>query len=425
MQDSREIIPHVHPVDADIRVPGSKSYTNRALIIAALANGKTRLTGALKSDDTLHMSKCLNELGIVVEDEGGDEFIIQGSNGHIPATDGNLFVGNSGTTARFLTAFVSLGCGNFRIDGVPRMRQRPIQDLLDGLSELGVDATSEMSNGCPPLSIVADGIQGGPTSLSGNQSSQYLTALLLVSPYATQNVDIRINGTLVSTPYIDMTLQIMRKFGVEVVNQDYKRFIIEAGQHYRSQDYRIEPDASNASYFFGAAALTGGRVKILGIPPTSAQGDMGFVKILEQMGCQVQESCHDVEVMGSNKLNGLDTDMNNMPDVVQTVCAIAPFASSPVSIRNVGNLRIKETDRIAAMATELRRLGIRVDTRPDGLTIYPGKIKHPSQLETYEDHRMAMSLSLIGLRVPGIQILDPGCVDKSFPSYFDHLESLH
>ena len=425
MKNSIEISPMDHPVDADIRVPGSKSYTNRALIIAALANGKTHLTGALKSDDTQHMSKCLNDLGIFVEECGDEEFIIHGTNGQIPARDGDLFVGNSGTTARFLTALTSLGTGRYRIDGVPRMRQRPIQDLLDGLSKLGVQPATELNNGCPPLRIASTGIRGGSIGLPGGRSSQYLTALLLVSAYAEQDVDIHIEGNLVSTPYIDMTIQIMKDFGVEVENHDYRRFAVRSGQRFRCQDYQIEPDATNASYFFAAAALTGGRIRILDIPSTTAQGDLAFVQVLGKMGCQVRKTGNGLEVTGPKQLRGVDVDLNKMPDVVQTVCVLAPFASGPVKVRNVSNLRIKETDRIAAMATELRKLGIRVETMPDGLTVHPGIAELPARLETYEDHRMAMSLALIGLRVPGIEILDPGCVDKSYPSFFQHLETLH
>jgi 3-phosphoshikimate 1-carboxyvinyltransferase len=282
-----------------------------------------------------------------------------------------------------------------------------------------------MGNGCPPVRVLAKGIRGGTTHLPGNRSSQYLTAILLVSPYASKDVNILISGELVSKPYVDMTIEVMARFGIEVENQDYSRLVVKSGQRYQATEYPIEPDASNASYFFAAAALTGGRVKVMGIPPTSVQGDMGFVDILEKMGCMVTKSRDNVEVIGPARLRGIDIDMNDMPDVVQTVCALAPFADGPVNIRNIANLRIKETDRIAAMATELRKLGVEVHTKPDGMTIQPAKVLLPARLDTYEDHRMAMSLALIGLKASGIEIRDPSCVRKSFPTFFDLLGSLH
>jgi 3-phosphoshikimate 1-carboxyvinyltransferase len=425
MSESLKINPLKRPADAEISVPGSKSYTNRALVVSALAEGESLLTGALRSDDTERMSNCLNSLGFEVTNSVENVFTIRGAGGRIPAAEGTLFVGNSGTTARFITALVSVGSGSYLIDGVPRMRQRPIQDLLDGLDELGVESSAEMGNGCPPVRVLAKGIRGGTTHLPGNRSSQYLTAILLVSPYASKDVNILISGELVSKPYVDMTIEVMARFGIEVENQDYSRLVVKSGQRYQATEYPIEPDASNASYFFAAAALTGGRVKVMGIPPTSVQGDMGFVDILEKMGCMVTKSRDNVEVIGPARLRGIDIDMNDMPDVVQTVCALAPFADGPVNIRNIANLRIKETDRIAAMATELRKLGVEVHTKPDGMTIQPAKVLLPARLDTYEDHRMAMSLALIGLKASGIEIRDPSCVRKSFPTFFDLLGSLH
>ncbi|MDA0748617.1 MAG: 3-phosphoshikimate 1-carboxyvinyltransferase, partial [bacterium] len=279
-------------------------------------------------------------------------------------------------------------------------------------------------NGCPPVIIHATGLHGGQTLMPGDRSSQYFTALLLVAPYAKTDVEIRVQGELVSKPYIDITLDIMRAFGVEVTNHAYETFHVKSGQRYRACTYRVEPDASNASYFFAAAALTGGRVKVHSLLPNSAQGDVGFIRVLEQMGCTVQTYPDGIQVQGPAQLSGIDIDLNEMPDVVQTLCAIAPFASGPVTVRNVANLRIKETDRLAALSTELGKLGVRVDTRPDGLTVYPATKIRPAELDTYDDHRMAMSLSLVGLKAPGVIIRDPGCVNKTFPEYFHVFNTL-
>jgi 3-phosphoshikimate 1-carboxyvinyltransferase len=425
MPDTLQIRPLTGPVDADVAVPGSKSYTNRALLIAALAKGESCLSGVLFSDDTHHMAEGLKTLGIAVQaDEANATFTVTGTGGRVPAREAHLFVDNSGTTARFLTAYLSLGRGVYTLDGVPRMRQRPIQDLLDGLRSLGVEARSLQGNGCPPVLVEASGLKGGRAFMPGDKSSQYFTALLLVAPYAENDVEIRVRGALVSKPYIDITLDIMHDFGVEVLNDGYNTFFVRAQQRYRPRSYRIEPDASNASYFFAAAALTGGRIKVRGLTGESAQGDVGFVDILERMGCRVQKAPDGIEVQGPQKLAGIEIDMNSMSDIVQTLCAIAPFASDPVTVRNVAHMRIKETDRIAALAAELRKLGVQVDTRHDGLTVHPTDQIHPAELETYADHRMAMGLALVGLVCPGIAIRNPKCVNKTFPSYFEVLETL-
>ena len=421
----RQIQPLNAPVDAEVRVPGSKSITNRALVIAALAAGETHLTHALFSDDTHYMSEALKTLGIGVQaNEGASTFTVSGTGGRIPVNRADLFIGNSGTTTRFLTAYLALGHGTYTVDGVDRMQERPIQDLLDGLNRLGGNACSKEGNGCPPICIKASGLKGGRTYMAGDQSSQFFTALLLVAPYAEQDVEVRVEGDLVSKPYIDITLAMMRDFGVEVRNDSYGTFQIRAGQRYRPQTGRIEPDASNASYFFGMAALTGGRVKVRDLTAGSIQGDVGFVDVLAQMGCRVQKTSDGIEVQGPDQLKGLDIDMNAMPDVVQTLCALAPFADRPVTVRNAANMRIKETDRICALATELRRLGIRVETRPDGLTVYPTGRIQPARLKTYDDHRMAMSLSLIGLKAPGVVIKNPSCVNKTCPPFFNLFDAV-
>ena len=421
-----QIEPLTAPVDADVTIPGSKSMTNRALLIAALAEGQTHLINALFSDDTHYMCQALQKLGIYVcADEAAQTFAITGAGGRIPAPSAELFIGNAGTAARFLTAFLTLGNGTYVLDGNARMRQRPIKDLLNGLRPLGASAHCEgKDNACPPVIVVASGLKGGQTVMPGDKSSQYFTALMQVAPYAEQDVEIQVEGDLVSKPYIDLTAAVMRDFGVVVGYRDYTAFRIRAGQRYIGRTYAIEPDASNASYFFAAAALTGGRVKVRHLTAQSVQGDVGFVEVLAQMGCEVRKDPDGIEVRGPRQLSGIDIDMNAMSDVVQTLCALAPFASGPVVVRNVGTMRIKETDRIDALKNELQKLGVRVKTWADGIEAHPASDIRPAALDTYDDHRMAMSLSLIGLKAPGIVINDPGCVNKTFPTYFEVLNTL-
>ncbi|MDP6776664.1 MAG: 3-phosphoshikimate 1-carboxyvinyltransferase [Candidatus Latescibacteria bacterium] len=425
MSQTLRIDPLDGPVDADVQIPGSKSYTNRALIIAALAEGTSRLSGALFSDDTDCMAAALATLGVEIDaDPERESFTVCGAGGRIPIGRADLDTGNSGTSARFLTAYVSLGDGSFMLDGLPRMRERPIQDLLDGLGSLGVNARSKLGNGCPPVVVEADGLKGGRTSMAGSHSSQYFTALLLVAPYAREDICIEVLGDLVSKPYVDITIGIMHEFGVEVHNESYRSFHVASGQRYAARDYTVEPDASNASYFLAAAALTGGRVRVSGLTRRSAQGDVRFVDLLERMGCQTCEYADSIEVRGPRQLSGIEADLNDTPDLVQTMCALAPFASSPVTVRNVANLRLKETDRIAALEAELRKLGVETHTREDGLTVHPAERILPAELDTYDDHRMAMSLALVGLVAPGIVLRDPQCVGKTFPTYFELLEKL-
>ncbi len=426
--DVREMIPVDGPVSGVARVPGSKSITNRALLVAALARGRTELTGSLFSDDTRYMAAALGELGIAIEsDVAGERFIVTGGDGTFPATEADLFVGNSGTTMRFLTAALTLGHGVFRIDGVPRMRQRPIAPLLAALNALGGDVASEAGNGCPPVTVRADELRGGWTAMAGDQSSQFFTGLLLAAPYAREGVTVDVAGELVSKPYLVITAQVMRDFGVEVTldERDWRTFAVPPGQRYAGRSYRIEPDASNASYFFAAAAVTGGTVRVEGLGRGSAQGDLGFARVLERMGATVSITKAFTEVTGpaDGRLRGIDVDMNAISDTAQTLAAITPFATGPTTIRGVAHNRVKETDRIGAVATELRKLGQRVDEFADGMAIHPAPVT-PADIATYDDHRMAMSFAITGLRAPGVRILDPGCVAKTFPDFFDRLAEL-
>ena len=420
-----EIRPVRKPLDTTIEVPGSKSYTNRALLVAAMADGVSTLTGALFSDDTHYMSASLRKLGVHIDaDEKQARFDVRGNGGNIPVSGADLYIGNSGTTSRSLTAYVSLGRGKFVIDGdEPMRRGRPISDLLDSLTQIGVSARSQFDNGHLPVIVEADGLAGGKTQLDVTKSSQFLTALLLIAPCAKNGMEIEVIGKR-EMPYIDITLAVMEAFGVQVSNQDYQYFRIEGGQQYQPRAYNIEPDASNASYFFAAAALTGGRVTVQHLHSDSAQGDVQFMRILEQMGCQVTFSDTGITVTGPRQLNGIDVDMRTISDTSLTLAAIAPFADSKVTIRNIEHTRWQETDRVHAMVTELRKLGVSVVEHRDGLEISPASIT-PTAIDTYEDHRMAMAFSLIGLKVPGIQINNPECVAKTFPHYFEVLERLY
>ncbi len=423
-QTALQIQPMSRPVDADVLLPGSKSYTNRALIIAAMAEGESLLRQALFSDDTDYMADALRTLGIAVEqDAPAATFRVQGANGRIPVANAELFCGNAGTAARFLTAFVALGNGTYVVDGVERMRQRPIQPLLESLQQLGVNAYARNNDGCPPVVVETKGFTGGKAHMRGDISSQYFSALLMASPLSQSGVDLEVEGDLVSKPYLDMTASTMAAFGATVTNDGYKRFRVPGGQHYAGRTYDIEPDASGASYFFAAAAVTGGRVRVLHLGKGSAQGDLTFVRLLERMGCTVTQTDDYTEVVGTSQLHGIDADMGDISDTAQTLAALAPFADGPVTIRNIAHVRGKETDRVAATANELRRLGLRVEERPDGLTAYPGDTS-PTQIETYDDHRMAMSFAVTGLKIPGIRIKDPSCVSKTFPDFWERFAAL-
>jgi len=419
--DEIAITPVSGPIRGTIQPPGSKSITNRALIIAALANGTSRLTGTLASEDTHVMLESLRRLGLDWTDEGDGTISIQGCGGNIPAAKADLWLENSGTSIRFLTAACSLGNGEYRLDGNSRMRERPIRDLVDAISQFGVDIRCELDSDCPPVLIKTNGLPGGTISVPGNLSSQYLSALLMVAPYAKQPVEIVVSGELVSVPYVEMTLQVMQSFGVTVEVQQMQRFRIQP-QTYQAREYAIEPDASAASYFFAAAAVTGGEVTVTGLHRDALQGDVHFVEALRDMGCDVQYADDSITVIGK-PLKGVDIDMNAISDTAQTLAAVAVFADGPTRVRNVAHMRIKETDRVSAVVNELRRLGIETEEHEDGFTIHPGSTQS-ALIETYNDHRMAMSFSLVGLRNEGVRIANPGCTAKTYPHYFEDLATL-
>jgi 3-phosphoshikimate 1-carboxyvinyltransferase len=425
--DTYTVQPVQHAINARVELPGSKSYTNRALPLAALAAGSSTISNALFSDDTRYMAAALRQLGILVtEDPVAKTFVVVGAAGQLPASAAELFIGNSGTSARFLTPMLALGHGSYTLDGVAAMQKRPIQPLLDALQATGVDAISLAGSGCPPLQITSQGWRGGHHTMRGDLSSQYFSGLLMSAPVTSNGLTLTVLGDLVSKPYIDITKQAMNAFGADFSHKNYQEFHVPGGQRYQGAVYAIEPDASAASYFFAAAAITGGRVLVPGLGTDSLQGDLKFVRILEQMGCIVRQSHNETEVIGPaniTDLRGIEVNMADVSDTAQTLAAIAPFANSPVRITGIGFIRGKETDRVAAMVRELQRLGIDAIEEDDGLLVRPGP-PEPAKIETYDDHRMAMSFALVGLRVAGITILDPGCTAKTFPNYFEVLAGL-
>ena len=419
--DEIEITPR-GAIHGSIRPPGSKSITNRALVCAALADGRSTLTSALDSEDTQVMVAALREMGVGIDAQWNDANIeIEGCGGVLPGRGGDLHVANSGTTVRFLAAMVSLGHGFFRLDGTPRMRERPIGDLVDSLRQLGVDAAAESPDDCPPVVIRAAGLRGGKATIRGDVSSQFLSGLLLAAPYASNPVILRVEGELVSQPYVNMTLAVMEAFGVRAERDGFREFRVPQANYY-GREYAIEPDASAASYFFAAAAITGGEVTVEGLSRISLQGDVAFVDVLERMGCHVAYVDNDIRLTGG-KLKGVTVNMNAISDTVQTLAAVALFADGPTTITGVGHIRHKETDRIGALATELRKLGAIVEELPDGLRITPAAL-HGATIDTYRDHRMAMSLALVGLRQQGVIIRDPGCTAKTYPRFWEDLASL-
>jgi 3-phosphoshikimate 1-carboxyvinyltransferase len=437
-----EIVPLSSPPSATVTVPGSKSITNRALVLAALATCEdgVRLTGVLRSEDTEVMIESLRRLGYFVDEDWPAAAVTVRwqrvpNRGVVPAEAADLWVGNSGTTVRFLTALVSLTNGRYRLDGVPRMRERPINDLLDALRQLAVDARSETGNGCPPVVVAADGWKSNAVRVRGDVSSQFLSGLMMASVAAWRgiypprpganalgNIRIQIDGPLVSKPYVDMTLGVMEDFGIAAGWETEDTIVVEGHWEGIPQSFAIEPDASAASYFWAAAAICGGRVTVSGLNRKSLQGDVAFVDVLERMGCRVEECESGITVHG-RPLKGVDVDMNAISDTVMTLGAVALFADGPTTIRNVAHIRHKETDRIAALATEFRKLGAEVEERADGLTITPRPLTGCA-VDTYNDHRMAMSLALVGLKVPGVVVRDPGCVAKTYPGFWKDLSAV-
>lgn len=410
------------PVSGVIRPPGSKSITNRALVCAALAEGTSTLRHVLDCDDTQVMVTALETLGLSIDwCKDASTLTIQGCGGQVPVTTANLYVANSGTTVRFLTSMLASMQGEFTLDGVQRMQQRPINDLVQALNELGSNVHCA-PNGCPPVTIIANGFSQTTSQIAGNISSQFLSGLILAIGNSSRDIELHLTGTLVSKPYVQMTIDVLSAFGRSVTLNINGIYSSHGGQSLDGIEYDIEPDASAASYFFAAAAVTGGDVTVTGLSKDSIQGDIAFCDCLAEMGCEIEYGVDSIRVHGA-KLTGINIDMNAISDTVLTLAVVAIFAHGPTVIRNVRHIRDKETDRITDLARELRRLGATVDEFDDGMKITPNKYKGVI-IETYDDHRMAMSFAIAGLRIPHVVISDPECCHKTYPKFFEDLTAL-
>jgi 3-phosphoshikimate 1-carboxyvinyltransferase len=418
---------------ASVRPPGSKSLTNRALLLAALAQGRSTVADVLLSDDSRVMMQALRELGFAIDIDEPNRFVtVEGQGGRFPSTQATLMLGNAGTAYRFLTAACCLGEGQYTLDGVPRMRQRPIAPLVDALRTLGADIRYLDQAGFPPLQLTASGLRHSeqPVPIRGEISSQFISALLQVGPCVRGGMAVQFDGPVVSRPYIEMTLALMQRFGARFDVDSAFRSVRIQGTGYRGMDYDVEPDASNASYFLAAAAIVpGSKCTIEGLGRRSVQGDVGFADVLHQMGAGLFFGGDFITVIGppaDQPLRGIDIDLNAMPDMAQTLAVVALFARGQTAIRNIGNLRVKETDRLEALRVELTKLGARVSIDGDDLIIDPpaGNALRPAEIDTYDDHRMAMSFAVAGLRAPGVVIRDPACVNKTFPEFFEYLQGL-
>lgn len=413
-------------ISGTVNLPGSKSLSNRILLLAALAEGETRVSNLLDSDDIRHMLDALALLGVDLKlTERRTACTVQGLGHPFKAAHPvTMFLGNAGTAMRPLCAALAASHGDFTLTGEPRMSERPIDDLVDTLRDLGADITYTGPEGFPPLRIKGNSLAGGTTRIRGNISSQFLTALLMAAPLCSGDVEVRIEGDLVSKPYIQITLDVMSRFGVHVENHDFSRFVVPGGQYYRSPGaMMVEGDASSASYFLAAAAIAGGTVRVNGVGLSSVQGDVRFAEVLEQMGANVQWGDTWIEV-SRGTLKGIDADLNHIPDAAMTIATTALFAEGPTTIRNIYNWRVKETDRLSAMATELRKVGAVVEEGDDYIVVNPPARILAATIDTYNDHRMAMCFSLAAFGGSPITINDPGCTAKTFPEYFELFQAL-
>lgn len=410
-------------INAVISVPGSKSYTQRALVAAALANGRSVIKNALISEDIEHLTNALRSLGADVAQERHG-LVVDGTGGKLVTPSSPLYLGNNGTGLRFLTSIVSLGHGTFILDGSRRMRQRPIQALVDALNKMGVKASCVEGSGCPPVEVRARGLPGGKTRLTAAISSQYLSSLLLASPYAERDTEIEISSQLPSWPYIRLTLDVMAQFGVEVSVVEERFFRIRANQAYQPREYVIEGDLSSATYFMAAAAIVGQTIRITNINPGSLQGDLRFLEILEIMGCKISTSREGVQVTGPlSNHEDLSFDLNDVPDMVPALAVVSAFRKGKTTLKNILHLRAKESDRVAALTHELKKIGARAEEKAYGMVVQ-GIASRGAEIDCYSDHRIAMSFAIAGLAIEGISIKDPDCVRKSFPDFWEKLEAL-
>ncbi|MDO9263959.1 MAG: 3-phosphoshikimate 1-carboxyvinyltransferase [Desulfosalsimonadaceae bacterium] len=404
-----------------VSVPGSKSYTHRTLIAAALSDGECRINNWLDSEDTHYTLNALSKFGAQAEKQP-DGVLVYGRSGDMNTCNSPIFIGNSGTSMRLLTSYAALGKGRYVLSGSDRMHERPIQHLLDALKQIKVHAVSLNHDGCPPVEIMGGRLAGGKVHINCSISSQFLSGLMLIAPYTEQGLKIHVTNGPVSKPYIDMTIDIMSQFGVAVDREGYQYFEIVGGQCYRSGNYSVEPDASQAGYFWAAAAITGAEIKVAGITKKSSQGDVRFVDVLRRMGCGVAHASDGITVKGGN-LSGIEVDMSDMPDIVPTLAVVAAFAKGATTIKNVAHLKVKESDRLTAVINELTKMGISAKSDHDDLIVVGGK-PHGAVIETYNDHRMAMCFAVAGLVVPGIEVINEDCVGKSFPHFWEVFEGL-
>ena len=418
-----EIKPLEH-LDATVRIPGSKSYTQRAMVIASLAEGESLLRGALLSEDTRLLAEALRDLGAGVRTEGSD-MIICGNGGKPVRPPREIRLGNNGTAIRLLAGAVSLGEGPFVLTGDRRLRERPLKPLLSALTALGIEARTEGERGYPPVTIRGGGLRGGEVVLRNIESSQFVSTLLIAAPFAAGDITIVLQGRVPSLPYVALTVETMGAFGAAVLSDGAERYSVKSGQRYTGREYRIEGDVSSASYFLLAAALLKGRIRVENINPRTAQGDIAFLTILERLGNTILRGEHHVEVRGGELPAGeMDFDLGEVPDIVPTLAVLCALRPGRSVIRNVAHLRLKESDRLAALAIELRKTGITVEELADGLVIHGGRPRG-ARIETYNDHRIAMGFAVLGLAVPGMEIEGENCVGKSFPGFWQTLEGLY
>jgi 3-phosphoshikimate 1-carboxyvinyltransferase len=412
---------NIEGVSTTVSVPGSKSLTQRALIVAALAEGDSFVRHALVAEDTLHLISGLQVLGARIESAGGG-FQVSGTAGAVKNTGKEIFLGYNGTALRFLTAMVCLGRGKYVLTGEKRLCERPVGALVGALQGMGVDISCR--NNCPPVEIMANGLTGGKITLQDIESSQYVSALLLCAPYTAKGIELTLQGDIVSAPYIDLTISVMKDFGANIYETGRNRYSVNTGNLYHGREYHVEGDASSASYFFLAAALLKKVIRVGGISRQSKQGDIRLLNILEELGCLVKAGENWVEVAGTNLAEGNFTfDLNDMPDMVPTLAILAAFRKGRTLITNVAHLRIKESNRLAAMVKELNRIGIEAEELPDGLMVKGGQ-PAAARIHTYNDHRIAMSFAIAGLLISGIEISDKKCVDKSFPGFWKELKKI-
>jgi 3-phosphoshikimate 1-carboxyvinyltransferase len=419
-----EIIPHKMKPHCEVTVPGSKSFTHRILIASALSDGMCSVENALFSEDTMLTMNALRQMGIRIEEMTGDRLIIYGAKGILQPSREPIYLGNSGTSIRLLTAICALGKDTYTLMGNDRMAERPIQALIDALGQIGVQARSTHSNGCPPVDVSGKNLSGTTVTISCRESSQYLSGLLLMAPCTKGGLKIGVTQGPVSRPYVDMTIDVMAKFGIATDRQGYDGFQVTGNQVYRSGDYEVEADASQAGYFWAAAAICRKAVKVKGVSQDSCQGDVNFSKVLESMGCAVTNEPDGITVSGGDRLRAVEVDMGDMPDIVPTLAVVAAFAEGTTVIKNVSHLKSKESDRLTSVVNELIKMGITASCTDDELMVAGGQPRR-AEIETYGDHRIAMSFAVAGLATPGTMIRDEHCVEKSFPNYWQVFEGMN